>query len=147
MDPTDIVMAWLDMCRTGDEMRFAELAADDFVLHGPDGSGDRGDFLAWLCWYPTAFTERESVIDDVIASGDRVVVRYTVRSTYRGGYLDLPANGQTVRETGIIIYRLANGKVAETWFEGNDLELARQLGARITAGAAAVPPPDSPGSP
>jgi len=71
------------------------------------------------------------VIEDVIAGGDRLVVRYTVRSTYRGGYLDLPPGGQSVRETGIIIFRLAGGRVAESWFEGNDLEVAQQIGGRI----------------
>jgi predicted ester cyclase len=68
----------------------------------------------------------------VITSGDKLVVRYTIRSTYRGGYLDLPPDDQRVRETGIIIFRLAGGKVAESWFEGNDLEVAQQIGGRIT---------------
>jgi len=60
-----------------------------------------------------------------------VVVRYVVRSTYRGGYLDLPPRGQHVEETGIIIYRLEGDRVAETWFESNDLEVAQQLGGRV----------------
>jgi predicted ester cyclase len=54
-----------------------------------------------------------------------------VRSTYRGGYLDLPARDQEVRETGIIIFRLDGGRIAETWLEGNDLEVAQQLGGRV----------------
>src|SRR5438067_13511534 len=57
---------------------------------------------------------------------------HTVRSTYRGGYLDLPADGQPMRETGILILRIVDGRVAESWFEGNDLEVAQQLGGRIS---------------
>jgi len=60
------------------------------------------------------------------------VVRYTVRSTYRGGYLELPTADQPVTETGIIIFRFAGDKVAETWFEANDLQIAQQIGARIS---------------
>ena len=60
------------------------------------------------------------------------MVRYTVRSTYRGGYLELPTADQPVTETGIIIFRFAGDKVAETWFEANDLQIAQQIGARIS---------------
>ncbi|HEX5203048.1 ester cyclase [Paractinoplanes rhizophilus] len=131
MRPREIAEAWFDMCREGDERRFAELATDDFLCHGPGGTGDRATFIDWLHWYPTAFADQRPTLEDVIADGDRVVARYVVRSTYRGGYLDLPARGQHVEETGIIIYRLAGGRVAETWFEGNDLEVAQQLGGRV----------------
>ena len=132
MQSSEIAEAWFDMCRTGDEQRLSELATDDYLAHGPGGTGDRGVFVDWLRWYPSAFADQRPVLEDVIASGDRVVVRYVVRSTYRGGYLDLPANGQRVEETGIIIFRLVDGKVAETWFEGNDLEVAQQLGGKVS---------------
>ncbi|HEU4422471.1 MAG TPA: ester cyclase [Pilimelia sp.] len=132
MRPIEIAEAWFDMCRTGDVDRLAELATDDYLAHGPGGTGDRSDFVRWLRWYPTTFADQRPVFEDVIESGDRMVVRYTVRSTYRGGYLDLPADNQSVHETGIIIFRFAGGKVAETWFEGNDLEVAQQLGGRLS---------------
>ncbi len=132
MDLTEIAEAWFAMCRTGDENRLAELVTDDFVAHGPGGSGDDlAAFTKWLHWYPAAFADQQPVLEDVIAGGDRLVVRYTIRSTYRGGYLDLPPHGQSVRETGIIIFRLVGGTVAESWFEGNDLEVAQQIGGRI----------------
>ena len=132
MTAPELVLAWFEMCRTGDESRLGELASETFVGHGPGGTTDRAGFVAWLRWYPSTFADQRTVVEDVIESADRVVVRYTTRSTYRGGFLDLPAHDQPVRETGIIVFRLAGGRVAETWFEGNDLELARQLGGRIT---------------
>jgi predicted ester cyclase len=122
------------MCRTGDTRRLVDLVTEDYVAHGPGGTGDRATLAEWLEWYPTTFAEQHPALDDVIAAGDRVVVRYTVRSTYRGGYLDLPPRDQEVRETGIIIFRLAGGRIAETWLEGNDLEVAQQLGGRVTSG-------------
>lgn len=134
MTAPELVREWFEMCRTGDESRLGELATETFVGHGPGGTTDRAGFVAWLHWYPTAFADQRTVIEDVVESGDRVVVRYTTRSTYRGGFLDLPARDQPVRETGILIFRLAGGRVAETWFEGNDLELVQQLGGRGTPG-------------
>jgi steroid delta-isomerase-like uncharacterized protein len=134
MHPTRIAETWFEMCRTGDTGRLVDLVTDDYVAHGPGGTGDRATLAEWLEWYPTTFAEQHPAIEDVIAAGDRVVVRYTVRSTYRGGYLDLPPRDQEVRETGIIIFRLAGGRIAETWLEGNDLEVAQQLGGRVTSG-------------
>jgi predicted ester cyclase len=131
MSPTEIAATWFDMCRSGDASRLDDLVTDDYVAHGPGATGDRTTLADWLQWYPTAFAEQRPALEDVIASGDRVVVRYTVRSTYRGGYLDLPPRDQEVQETGIIIFRLAGGRIAETWLEGNDLEVARQLGGRV----------------
>lgn len=132
MGPSEIAATWFDICRTGDVGRLDDLVTDDYLAHGPGGTGDRATLADWLDWYPTTFAEQRPALEDVIASGDRVVVRYTVRSTYRGGYLGLPARDQEVRETGIIIFRLAGGRIAETWFEGNDLEVAQQLGGRVT---------------
>jgi predicted ester cyclase len=131
MRPTEIAEIWFDMCRTGDASRLDDLVTDDYIAHGPGATGDRTTLAEWLQWYPTAFAEQRPALEDVIAGGDRVVVRYTVRSTYRGGYLDLPPRDQEVQETGIIIFRLAGGRIAETWLESNDLEVARQLGGRV----------------
>jgi steroid delta-isomerase-like uncharacterized protein len=130
----DLVLQWFEMCRTGDAARLGELATETFAGHGPGGATDRAGFLAWLRWYPTAFADQRTVVEDVVESGDRVVVRYTTRSTYRGGFLDLPARDQPVRVSGILIFRVAGGRVAETWFEANDLEVAQQLGGRVTPG-------------
>lgn len=140
MRPIEIAQAWFDMCRTGDQERLRELATDDYLAHGPGGTGDRSVFQDWLRWYPTAFADQQPTLEDVIVSDDRLVVRYVVRSTYRGGYLDLPAADQPVEETGIIIFRLIGDKVAETWFEGNDLEVAQQLGGSVRTQQSTPPP-------
>jgi ketosteroid isomerase-like protein len=133
MRPREIAQAWFDMCRTGDTDRLLELSTDDFVCHGPGSSGDRAVFLEWLRWYPAAFADQRPTLEDVIDCDDRLVVRYAIRSTYRGGYLDLPSHDQPVHETGIIIFRLSEGRVAEAWLENNDLEVARQLGGEVRA--------------
>jgi steroid delta-isomerase-like uncharacterized protein len=142
MRPFEIAQAWFEMCRTGDEERLRQLSTEDYVAHGPGGSGDRDAFAEWLQWYPTSFADQTPVLEDVIVGDERIVVRYRVRSTYRGGYLNLPGFGQAVEETGIIIFRLDAGRVAETWFEGNDLEVAQQLGGSVvsTPGLNGTPP-------
>ena len=62
-----------------------ELAAPDFIVFDPDGSERlRGHepFRAWLRWYLSSFTDAEWTIHEIIAEGDKVVVRYSGRTTY-----------------------------------------------------------------
>jgi predicted ester cyclase len=134
LDARAIAERWHEMIREGDERAFADLTTEDYIAHGPGGSGTPEDFLKWLRWYTSAFTDQRWQIHDLIASGDRIVVRYQVDSTYQGGFLDLPGRGQPVHEQGILILRVdENGRVAESWFEGNDLEIAQSLGGVITS--------------
>ncbi|MGX7674558.1 ester cyclase [Plantactinospora sp. DSM 117369] len=137
----ELAVAWLAMCGAGDVARLAELTTADVVCHGPGGAGSRASLTEWLRWYPKTFADQRATVHDVLVPGsDRIVVRYTIESTYRGGFLDLPAAGQAVYETGIIIFRLsAAGLVAEIWFEGNDLQIAVQLGGRVVATGPAAP--------
>jgi steroid delta-isomerase-like uncharacterized protein len=67
-------------------------------------------------------------VDDMIAEGDRVAIRYTGRGTSTGPLGDLPATGKKVAVTGMTIYRLVDGKIAEEWTTYNMLEILRQLG-------------------
>src|SRR5215470_2954956 len=124
MEPSGLAASWMRMCSTGDQAAFAQLTAPGFTCHGPGGTGTAADFLTWLAWYHTAFAGQQAHVDDVLAAGDRVAFRYTVTSTYQGGYLDLPAHGQQVHEQGIVLFRLDGGRVAELWYHGNDLQLA-----------------------
>jgi predicted ester cyclase len=136
MEPAEIPAAWLEMIRAGDRAAFAELSVPELVCHGPGGSSSgRAEFLGWLDWYGNAFAGPRPRVDDVISSGDRVVARSTTTSTYQGGFLALPTTGQWVREEGIIIIRLSEGKVAEFSYQGNDLEIAGQLGGQIMVAA------------
>ena len=139
MEPADLAAAWMRMCSSGDMAMFAKLTAAAFACHGPGGTGTAADFLNWLAWYPTAFAGQQARVNDVFAAGDRVAFRYTVISTYRGGFLGLPADGHQVREEGIVIFRLDGGRVAELWYQGNDLQIARQLGGHVTASAGQSP--------
>ncbi len=83
-----------------------------------------------------AFPDRTITIEDMIAEGDRVVYRSTVRATHQGAFLGLAATGKqfTVTEMGII--RFENGKFAEHWGGPDYLDLAQQLGGVVSAGPA-----------
>jgi steroid delta-isomerase-like uncharacterized protein len=77
----------------------------------------------------TALPDMRYTVEDLIAEGDKVVVRFTFRATHRGEFLGVPATGKVVTVTGISISRLAGGKVVEEWAEEDHLGLLQQLGA------------------
>jgi steroid delta-isomerase-like uncharacterized protein len=93
-----------------------ELAVPDYVEHNPlpgqgtgiDGIRDRYTMLF------NAFDFRFTV-DDVIAEADKVVLRWTHTGTHVGAFLGMPPTGRSYRTTGIEIWRVENGKLAEHW--------------------------------
>ena len=68
-------------------------------------------------------------IDDLIAEGDKVVARTTMRGTHLGSFFGVPPSGKTVEMTGVHIVRIADGRIIEHWGNNDDLGLMRQLGA------------------
>jgi predicted SnoaL-like aldol condensation-catalyzing enzyme len=75
--------------------------------------------------------------DDVIAEGDRVVIRWTLTGTVQTDHGAVP-----VVYTGIDIFRIQDGKLAELWQNTDDYGLAQQLGEIPTeATPAATPTP------
>jgi predicted ester cyclase len=54
-------------------------------------------------------------IDDLVAEGDRVAIRWTLRSTNTGPMLGRPPTGQPVELAAIVIFRIVDGGIAERW--------------------------------
>ncbi|HEX5579663.1 MAG TPA: ester cyclase, partial [Candidatus Limnocylindria bacterium] len=68
-------------------------------------------------------------IEDVIAEGDKVVVRLTSHGRHAGAFMGLPPSGKAYDISEIHIFRVAHGKVAEHWRDADMLGMLRQLGA------------------
>ena len=78
-----------------------------------------------------ALPDGRRTIEDLVAEGDRVVVRYTDRGTHRGPFFGVPATGRAVEYGGTWVLRMAEGKIAEGWHAMDTLGLLQQLGATI----------------
>ncbi len=81
-----------------------------------------------IAGYEASFPRYALEEEDLIAEGDKVVLRFTFRATYAGGFMNIPATGQQVAMPGIIIYRIADGKIVEHWMEVNSGALMQGLG-------------------
>jgi predicted ester cyclase len=83
-----------------------------------------------IAGYEAAFPRYALIAEDMIAEADKVVVRFTFRATYGGGFMNIPATGQQVAMPGIIIYRIADGKIVEHWMQVDSAALMQQLGVQ-----------------
>jgi len=77
--------------------------------------------------YAVAFPDFHVSIDALIAEGDKVVSRWTATGTQQGELIGIPASGKAVEFKGITIYRVADGKVAETWWAYDAFGLVQQI--------------------
>jgi predicted ester cyclase len=100
-----------------DERAMSELLTPDFVAHGlPDGfSGDVDGWKRLAAHWASGFSGDSFAFEDVIAENDRVAVRFSSRGRHTGDFLGVPPSNRTVTITGIEIYRLVGGRVAEYW--------------------------------
>src|SRR5438445_13365894 len=76
----------------------------------------------------SAFPDLVETIDDLVAEGDDVVERMTLRGTHLGEFMGVAPTGTPVSWTAIAVYRLEEWRIAECWLETNILGLVPQTG-------------------
>ena len=112
----------------GDPDAVDELATQDFTPHtfGPLAAG-REPIKQAMARVAAGLRDPEFRIDDVIAEGDRVVVRLTSSATHSGTFMGLPPSGNRYSISEIHIFRIRDGQVSEHWHEFDKLALIEQL--------------------
>jgi predicted ester cyclase len=80
-----------------------------------------------IAMFERAFPRYELILEDMIAEGDKVVVRLLLRGTHQGELFGVPPTGKQVEAAGIVIYRLEGDKIAEFWTQADVMGLMQQL--------------------
>jgi len=75
-----------------------------------------------------AVSERRDRIETLIAEGDKVVMRFRVVAVHTKPLYGLPATGKRIEVAEIGMFRIADGKLKEAWYYGDELGLLLQLG-------------------
>lgn len=76
----------------------------------------------------TAFPDLHIAVEDEIVQGDKVVCRTVVTGTHQGEYLGVAPTGKKITYNEIFIFRLVDGRIAETWGVVDFAAQLRQLG-------------------
>ena len=128
-DNKQVALRLYELLNAADAAAVADLVTADYVEHDPlpgqgtgrDGAVDR--FSMIVAGLSAHFT-----IDDVIAEGDKVAVRWTNSGTHSGEFAGIPATGRTFTIGGIDIYRVRDGLLCEHWHQLDQLSMLGQLG-------------------
>ncbi|MBI4207711.1 MAG: ester cyclase [Betaproteobacteria bacterium] len=101
-------------------------------LHLASNARDE-DFTHPGLYLRKALPDRVDVIERVIADGDRVGLLFRVTATHTGGFFGIPPTGKRLDVYEIAMLRLVNGQMVEGWFMMDEVELLRQMGAKLPA--------------
>lgn len=116
-----------DVCLNGGRPELLrEIVSDDFV--GPQGERGAAGFGQTIAGLRAGFPDIRFTIEDVVADGDRVAVRWTWRATHTGTFRAWAPTGKPVTDTGMAFYRLSQGKVVRAWVETDRLAVLQQIG-------------------
>jgi len=110
-----------------------ELFSPQGVAHGQESPEAelRGpaEFEAFVKKTRSAFPDMQLAVEDVFATGDKGVLRWSGVMKHTGDAMGMPASGRTVRLRGITLVRFADGKVVESWDNWDQLGMLQQIGA------------------
>lgn len=117
----------------GDVSAIDRAVTEGHIEHEPDGNDEvgRGHFSETVHTYRAAFPDMRICVDDQIADGDRVVIRWTASGTHRGDLNGIPATGRTAKVSGVYIHKLADRRITESWTMFDQLGLLVQLGVLV----------------
>ena len=106
-----------------------QLLSPDVRFRGSLGLTKTGvdGFKKYMELVRAAFPDFHNSIKELIAEGDKVVAKLTYWGTHRGTLMDVPATGRTVTYTGVAIFQITEGKIAEAWVLGDLHSLKKQL--------------------
>ena len=107
-----------------------EVYAPDVVWHNPEGD-IRGleEAKQFVAMFETAFPDISATVEDVVAEGDKVVSRVTIRGTHQGEVEEFgPPTGRRVEVQGLSLHRIEDGKIVEEWNSYDNLSVLQQLG-------------------
>ena len=133
----EIVRRFLEDIYSGGKFELlAEVCDINYTWHGEAGPTDKNEvkglekFRGALADFKNAMPDAHVIIHDMIAEGDKVAVRFTETGTHTGDdFAGVPSTGKRITWTGIGIYRIADGKLVEEWFNEDSLGIMKQLNA------------------
>ena len=86
------------------------------------------NFKPFHAVFREAFPNMMIVVEDMVAEGDKVAARCSVRAKHEGDFLGKAASQSPVEFTGMTIVRIANGKIVEAWNNFDFMTLHKQVG-------------------
>jgi len=132
-DNTNIELArrLLAAVDAGDDCVVDELIHPDHREHaGPQPRPGQEGVRGSIAWLSETFADCQTIVEDLIASGDRVVARARFSATCAGEFHGIDVSGRRIEVDHVHIWRVADGRLAEHWMVRDDLSMLHQLGVQ-----------------
>jgi len=112
-----------------------ELVDASYVGHPSGADGPEG-YKQYFVTLRAAFPDIRFSVEDEIAEGAKVAVRWTATGTHEGEYAGIPSTGKRGVISGMTTFHIADGKAVECWTNLDELGMLRQLGVVPTPSSA-----------
>lgn len=131
-DLRNFMARFVEFINTANPQMAQELVAENAVFHvpgqpapliGPDG------YMAILGMMRSGFSDVQWSIEDMVAEGDMVAARFTMRGTHNGAFMGVPATGRPVQVSAMNFYKVSGGKIVEEYGQPDMMGLMLQIGA------------------
>jgi steroid delta-isomerase-like uncharacterized protein len=130
----DLVRRAIELWTQGSKETPEQIFATDYVNHQQHHPGSTEAIRGLNAWkqfiatFHQAFPDFEDRIITQIAEGNLVATHFVSSGTQKGEIIGIPATGRRARWTGMVIDRIANGKIAESWVNWDMFGMFQQLG-------------------
>ena len=127
-----VMIRFTEFINTASETLAAELISPDAIFHVPGRSepmrGPAG-YLAIIQMMRGGFPDIQWTLEEMVAEGDKVAARFTMRGTHLGTFFGTSSTGKTIAVQALNIYRLSDGQIIEETGQPDLLGLLQQIGA------------------
>ncbi len=134
-DAKSLVLNYIEQVWNGaDPAAFDSLAGPSYVYSlGGQPPLNRDAMKQFLQAVRVAFPDWRAEVEDIIAEGETVAVRWTCSATHEGVFRGIPPTGRRISTCGINIYLVKDDKISREWEQMDSLGMLQQLGV--------IPPP------
>jgi len=109
-----------------------EVLATDLRLQLGSAQLDLAQTKEVIRTFYAAFPDYTHTLEEMLAVGDKVVLRTTNRATHTGNFQGNAATGRRIEFGQIAIYRIVDGRISEVWEQADLAGLMQQLQANVT---------------
>ena len=118
----------------GDFEAYKEVVAPEYVWYVPSINAEpksREETIEFGKMVRIGFPDFSYSIEELYAVEDRVISLFIFRGTHEGEFQGIPATGNKIESSGVMISRIENGKIVEDKEEIDQLGMMMQLGMEL----------------
>ena len=127
-----------EILNTGKLELLSEIISEDYT--GVRGEKGPAGFFQTVGSLRTGFPDIKWTIEDLIAEGDKVIVRWSWKGTNSGSFRGFPVSNKMVNDNAIAIYQFSGNKVTHAWIQSDRLGFLMQIG--VVSPDVLTPPTD-----